>query len=154
MGDKEQLLAAIAAAGTQGKVDYEQAKAAQAAQQAQAIQAALAGAAATTTPEMQAKMSGIISQPYQAGSAYLDANSAAQQNWMNHAQWNTGVFQGNLERLRDALVAQAYAQAAADAAGGGGGSGRKPKEPPTWAESLVDQFGTQKQGFEAIRQEA
>ena len=157
MGTKEELLAAIAAAGTQGKVDYEAAQVANRNAQAAAIQAALAGVAANSNPGAQQQLSQIVSQPYQVSNEHLAANEAAQQTWMNESKWNTGVFQGNIERLRDALIAQTLAEQAASGGGGGGGGsggGGGGSDTIDWYSNLKDAFGTADIGKQAIAAEA
>lgn len=154
--DKAQLLAAIAAAGTQGRVDYEQAQAANSAAQHDALRAALSQSIAMGAPQgANDEISRIIGQPYQVSNERLAANAQAQETWMNHAKWNSGVFQGNVERLRDALIAQTLAeQAAGGGSGGGGGGGGGGSDPGDWYENLKDSFGTAALGFDAIGAEA
>jgi hypothetical protein len=154
---KEELLAAIAAAGTQGRVDYEQAQAANSQAQAEAIRMALSnGVAQSAGGGAQQELARIIGQPYQVSNDRLAANAQAQETWFNHSKWNSGVFQGNLDKLREALIAQTLAEQAAGGSGGGsggGGGGKDPKEVD-WYDNLKSIFGTQELGFKGIAAEA
>lgn len=88
---REELLAAIAAAGSAGRTAYDQANAEIARQQQQAVQQAMS-AAAFAPAEAQAQVGQIAGAPYQARSAQITSNRATMDDWYNRQSAMQGTF--------------------------------------------------------------
>jgi hypothetical protein len=151
---KEELLAAIAAAGTAGRTAYDQANQAIAAQQQEAVRAALASGVAGQAPAgAQAEISRIVSQPYQQRSAQITQNRATMDDWYARQSAMQGTFLDQSLALAEAQAAAALAGGGGGGSGGGGGGGGD-DAPFDWYENLKDTFGTADLGFGGIQSEA
>lgn len=155
--DKEALLAAVAQAGNQGRIDYEQAQAANQAAQQEAIRQALANSVASQAPAgAQAEIAQIISRPYEASQTRLNEQHFASQDWYNRTRTNADQFLTAQQGLAEALTARALAEAQARGSGGGGSGGGDGGSDAVidWYDNLKDVFGTADIAKGAIAAEA
>lgn len=146
-GNKDQLLQAVAQAGSQGAADYKAAQDALAAQQRSAVQSALA----TSVPlnaEQQGAVGGIISGGYAPHQTQLAANNTANQTYFGQAGAAGGRFFDSLKNtiLPARLAANAEELAASGGGGSGGGRGgggdKSPQPEGWWNDDLKAQFDT------------
>lgn len=139
MASKDELLAAIAAAGTRGQQAYEAAQASIEQQKAAAIQQALSSSIAGNAPESaRAQLSQTISAPYQQRQAALTSNAAASQDFYGRLGASAGVFTDQVNALGPALTQQYEQNLALKMAGS---SAKEPKEPTQFEmRSAIEKF--------------
>lgn len=152
---KEELLAAIAAAGSAGRAAYDQAQAQIAQQQKQAVAQALASGVAGNAPAgAQEQLAGIISQPYQNRTAQITSNRATMDDWYNRQSAMQGTYLDTALRLAELQAAGLGGGSGGGGGGGGGRGGGGDDDPFDWEGALSDKWGTTERGFDGIWNEA
>lgn len=144
---KEELLAAIAAAGSAGRQAYERAQQRLQEMQAEAVRQALASTIMAGAPAGAGEqIASTVSAPYQRRAAQLTQDQAASEDWFNRLSASRAPYMDALEHLGQIAFERALAEALVRRTGGGGSA----DEPPTWEDVLSDQFGTVERGFDVI----